>query len=138
MAEKDSSAFLTISEASQTLDVPKRFLRFWEGKFPQIKPMRRGGGRRYYRPKDIDLLKGIKHLLYKDGHTIVGVQAVLKKSGVQYVKTCWQNGAAETTNRGSVGTPLSSNGPAQERNGAQRPIRRVRARRAGPVAGPTS
>lgn len=71
------------------LDVPKHVLRFWEGKFSQVRPMKRGGGRRYYRPEDVDLLRGIRWLLYSDGYTIKGVQRILRDNGVRYVKECW-------------------------------------------------
>ena len=93
--EKSSSAFRTISEVAEELDVPKHVLRFWEGKFPQLRPMKRGGGRRYYRPEDIELLRGIRWLLYSDGYTIKGVQRILRDNGVKFVKLCWrdQNGA---------------------------------------------
>ena len=75
---KSEAAFRTISEVSEDLDVPQHVLRFWESKFPQIKPLKRGGGRRYYRPEDLQLLKRIRDLLYKDGYTIKGVQKLLK------------------------------------------------------------
>ena len=74
---KSEAAFRTISEVSEDLEVPQHVLRFWESKFPQIKPLKRGGGRRYYRPEDIQLLKRIRDLLYKDGYTIRGVQKLL-------------------------------------------------------------
>lgn len=76
---KSASAFRTISEVAAELDLPQHVLRFWEGKFSQIKPMKRGGGRRYYRPEDIDLLRRIRGLLYDDGYTIKGVQKLLKQ-----------------------------------------------------------
>jgi DNA-binding transcriptional MerR regulator len=75
---KSEAAFRTISEVSEDLEVPQHVLRFWEGKFPQIKPLKRGGGRRYYRPEDLHLLKRIRDLLYKDGYTIRGVQKLLR------------------------------------------------------------
>lgn len=75
---KSESAFRTISEVSEDLDVPQHVLRFWESKFPQIKPLKRGGGRRYYRPEDLNLLRHIRDLLYKDGYTIRGVQKLLR------------------------------------------------------------
>lgn len=78
MAGKSPSAFRTISEVAEDLDVPPHVLRFWETKFTQIKPMKRGGGRRYYRPEDVDLLRKIRGLLYQDGYTIKGVQKLLK------------------------------------------------------------
>lgn len=78
MAEKSSDAFRTISEVADDLNVPQHVLRFWEGRFPQIKPMKRAGGRRYYRPEDIELLGRIRDLLYTQGYTIKGVQNLLK------------------------------------------------------------
>ncbi|RJF86962.1 MerR family transcriptional regulator [Oleomonas cavernae] len=84
-AAKHPGAFRTISEVAVELDVPQHVLRFWETKFPQIKPLKRGGGRRYYRPEDVALLKGIRHLLYSDGYTIKGVQKVLRENGAQAV-----------------------------------------------------
>ena len=81
VSEKSADAFRTISEVAEDLDLPQHVLRFWETRFPQIKPMKRGGGRRYYRPDDIELLKGIRFLLYTRGFTIKGVQRILKESG---------------------------------------------------------
>ena len=81
MVIKSPEAFRTISEVSKDLSLPQHVLRFWETKFLQIKPIKRGGGRRYYRPEDVDLLKGIKNLLYNDGYTIRGVQKVIKENG---------------------------------------------------------
>lgn len=89
---KAADAFRTISEVADDLDVPKHVLRFWENRFPQIKPMKRGGGRRYYRPADLDLLRGIKHLLHNEGYTIKGVQKILREQGLEAVKACWQPG----------------------------------------------
>lgn len=91
---KSAEAFRTISEVATEIDVPKHVLRFWEGKFSQLKPMKRGGGRRYYRPGDVDLLKGIRQLLYGNGYTIKGVQKLLKEQGIDYVKSCWQDDPA--------------------------------------------
>jgi DNA-binding transcriptional MerR regulator len=87
---KSSDAFRTISEVAETLRVEKHVLRFWEARFTQVKPMKRGGGRRFYRPADIELLKGIQWLLYSDNYTIRGVQKILKERGVDYVKSCWR------------------------------------------------
>ena len=81
MAIKSPEAFRTISEVSKDLSLPQHVLRFWETKFSQIKPIKRCGGRRYYRPEDVDLLKGIKNLLYNDAYTIRGVQKVIKENG---------------------------------------------------------
>ena len=75
---KSRSAYRTISEVSDEIDVPAHVLRFWETKFLQIKPLKRGGGRRYYRPEDVTLLKIIREFLYSDGYTIKGVQRLLK------------------------------------------------------------
>lgn len=83
--EKSPDAFRTISEVADELDLPQHVLRFWETRFLQIKPMKRGGGRRYYRPDDVDLLKGIRHLLYDHGYTIKGVQKLLKTNGNKFV-----------------------------------------------------
>lgn len=84
--EKAPDAFRTISEVADDLDIPQHVLRFWETRFSQIKPMKRSGGRRYYRPDDVDLLKGIRHLLYGEGYTIRGVQRILKEQGVRSVQ----------------------------------------------------
>ena len=83
MNSKSPEAFRTISEVSKDLSLPQHVLRFWETKFVQIKPIKRGGGRRYYRPEDVRLLKGIKSLLYNDGYTIRGVQKVIKENGTK-------------------------------------------------------
>lgn len=83
--DKSPDAFRTISEVADDLDLPQHVLRFWETRFPQIKPLKRGGGRRYYRPEDVDLLKGIRHLLYDHGYTIKGVQKLLKTNGNKFV-----------------------------------------------------
>ena len=80
-SEKSASAFRTISEVAAELDLPQHVLRFWETKFPQVRPMKRGGGRRYYRPDDLQLLRRIRDLLYVDGYTIKGVQKLLRQSG---------------------------------------------------------
>jgi len=85
MVEKSPDAFRTISEAAEELDVPQHVLRFWETRFTQIKPMKRAGGRRYYRPGDVELLKGVRSLLYREGYTIRGVQKILKEDGAAYV-----------------------------------------------------
>ncbi|MCP4383180.1 MAG: MerR family transcriptional regulator, partial [Hyphomicrobiales bacterium] len=84
--------FRTISEVAKDLDLPQHVLRFWETRFAQIKPMKRGGGRRYYRPDDVDLLRGIKLLLYGEGYTIRGVQRILKEQGPRSVIDAGQAG----------------------------------------------
>lgn len=83
--DKSPEAFRTISEVAEALDLPQHVLRFWETRFSQIKPLKRGGGRRYYRPADVDLLKGIRHLLYEQGYTIKGAQRLLKENGNAFV-----------------------------------------------------
>ena len=92
--EKSVDAFRTISEAAEELDVPQHVLRFWETRFSQIRPMKRGGGRRYYRPEDMDLLRTIRSLLYGEGYTIRGVQRMLKERGVRAVMAMPRGGAA--------------------------------------------
>jgi DNA-binding transcriptional MerR regulator len=91
--EKAPDAFRTISEVADEIDVPQHVLRFWESRFPQIRPMKRGGGRRYYRPDDVDLLRGVRHLLYGEGYTIRGVQRILREQGVAFVQTAWSTNA---------------------------------------------
>src|SRR5262245_27933614 len=91
---KSAEAFRTISEVAAELAIPKHVLRFWEGRFPQIRPMKRGGGRRYYRPEDLDLLRGIRQLLHNEGYTIKGVQKILRESGVDEVKKWGRTGTA--------------------------------------------
>jgi DNA-binding transcriptional MerR regulator len=85
LGAKSPEAFRTISEVSTELDVPQHVLRFWEGRFAQIKPVKRAGGRRYYRPEDVDLLRGIRALLYLEGFTIKGAQKILRDRGLRYV-----------------------------------------------------
>ena len=81
--EKSADAFRTISEVADDLDLPQHVLRFWETRFQQIRPLKRAGGRRYYRPADIVLLRAIRHLLYNEGYTIKGVQRLLKEQGAR-------------------------------------------------------
>jgi len=85
MVAKSPDAFRTISEVAEDLGLPQHVLRFWETRFTQIKPLKRGGGRRYYRPDDVDLLRGIRFLLYSEGYTIRGVQRLLKEQGPRFV-----------------------------------------------------
>ena len=96
-AGKSASAFRTISEVSEELDVPPHVLRFWEGKFSQVRPLKRGGGRRYYRPEDIALLRRIRDLLYSEGYTIKGVQKLLREGRVK--------------DDGQAGEPVASEAP---------------------------
>ncbi len=99
---KAPDAFRTISEVAEDLDLPQHVLRFWESRFPQIRPMKRGGGRRYYRPEDVDLLRGIRHLLYGEGYTIRGVQRILREQGLRTVQSVGQ------------GRPVALPGPARD------------------------
>jgi len=95
-AQKSPEAFRTISEVAVELEVPQHVLRFWETRFGAVGPLKRGGGRRYYRPEDLDLLKGIRTLLYSDGLTIKGVQKILRDRGPRYVAELGRGGASLT------------------------------------------
>jgi DNA-binding transcriptional MerR regulator len=108
---KTPEAFRTISEVSSELDVPQHVLRFWEGRFTQVKPVKRAGGRRYYRPEDVDLLKGIRALLYREGFTIKGVQKVLRERGLRYVA---ELGRGETNPHRTVLSKLPEFVPAPD------------------------
>jgi DNA-binding transcriptional MerR regulator len=105
--DKSPDAFRTISEVAEDLDLPQHVLRFWETRFSQIRPLKRGGGRRYYRPDDVDLLRGIRQLLYGQGYTIKGVQRILKEQGVRSV---------QALGRGEITAPMPppSHGGAEE------------------------
>jgi len=83
--DKSADAFRTISEVAEELDLPQHVLRFWETRFPQIKPLKRAGGRRFYRPHDVDILRAIRRLLYGEGYTIKGVQRILREQGARAV-----------------------------------------------------
>ncbi|WP_395019960.1 MerR family transcriptional regulator [Dongia sp.] len=102
-AEKSATAFRTISEVADDLEVPQHVLRFWETKFPQIRPMKRGGGRRYYRPEDIDLLRAIRDLLYEQGYTIKGVQKLMREGGLKI----GEEGLVETPAEAEVAEPAA-------------------------------
>jgi len=95
LEHKAPDAFRSISEVADELDLPQHVLRFWESRFRDIKPMKRGGGRRYYRPDDVNLLRGIRHLLYGEGYTIRGVQRILREQGAKFVGVVWQEGAPQ-------------------------------------------
>lgn len=107
---KAAEAFRTISEVADELDVQKHVLRFWEARFPQVRPMKRGGGRRYYRPEDMELLRGIRHLLHAEGYTIKGVQKILREQGIDYVKQ--QGRALEVPPRAPAARELPANARA--------------------------
>ncbi len=109
MSMKSPEAFKTISEVSKDLSLPQHVLRFWETKFIQIKPIKRGGGRRYYRPEDVRLLKGIKSLLYNDGYTIRGVQKVIKENGAKQIIELETKNKSFTDTKNSNIDPLNQN-----------------------------
>ncbi len=102
---KSAAAFRTISEVAGELDVPQHVLRFWETKFAQVKPLKRGGGRRYYRPEDVALLRRIKTLLYTDGYTIRGVQKLLREGGVKALR---EEGAAAPAAGDGAASPVQA------------------------------
>lgn len=143
---KSPDAFRTISEVAEDLDLPQHVLRFWETRFREIKPLKRGGGRRYYRPDDVDLLRGIKHLLYDEGYTIRGLQRILKEQGNRFVVSVGRGeisaeaasvlGAAEKT----VAEPTSEDQLAEEEAGAGQGEARApdqrRARTVGEITAP--
>ena len=107
MSEKSVDAFRTISEVADDLKLPQHVLRFWETRFNQIKPMKRGGGRRYYKPDDVELLRGIRYLLYVKGFTIKGVQRILKENGLRFVAAVG-SGDTEILEAMQVGRQASS------------------------------
>jgi DNA-binding transcriptional MerR regulator len=116
---KAPDAFRTISEVAEDLDLPQHVLRFWETRFNQIKPMKRGGGRRYYRPEDVNLLRGIRVLLYGEGFTIRGVQRLLKEKGVGFVAGVGQTGSSRELD----GEPQeASDSLPDETNGSSRSL----------------
>ena len=106
MMDKAADAFRTISEVADELGIQQHVLRFWETKFAQIKPLKRGGGRRYYRPDDVDLLRGIRYLLYGQGYTIKGVQRIIKEHGSKAVIAAWIELSAETQHGAGPVVPL--------------------------------
>ena len=112
--DKSPEAFRTISEVAEALDVPPHVLRFWETRFAQVKPVKRGGGRRYYRPEDVRLLRGIRGLLYDDGMTIKGVQKILRERGIRHVIGL---GTVSGTDGRSGGRPRGRTGAGAEAGG---------------------
>ena len=122
--DKAPDAFRTISEVAAELDVPQHVLRFWESRFREIKPMKRGGGRRYYRPEDLDLLRGIRHLLYGEGYTIRGVQRLLREQGVRFVQNVWQPGAPQPVHQPAEEDEVAEPPPAAE-DAPRLPLRRA-------------
>ena len=121
---KADDAFRTIGEVADELDVPKHVLRFWELKFPQLRPMKRGGGRRYYRPEDTRLLRGIRELLYRDRYTIRGVQKILREQGLEAVKVVGETMAPEA----EAATPEH---PTRNRDVPKSDVRRAEAVESG-------
>jgi len=119
--DKAPDAFRTISEVADELDIPQHVLRFWETRFAQIKPMKRSGGRRYYRPDDVDLLKGIRRLLYGEGYTIRGVQRILKEHGIKSVQGIADQTAAVSFGavEDAVGLSMQEPGEGEEANEAR-------------------
>jgi DNA-binding transcriptional MerR regulator len=105
-AAKSAAAFRTISEVAEELDVPQHVLRFWESKFTQVKPLKRGGGRRYYRPEDVLLLRRIRQCLYQDGYTIKGVQRLLREGALKNMPVA--EAAAEPPARPEAGVAKAS------------------------------
>jgi len=116
--DKAPDAFRTISEVADDLDIPQHVLRFWETRFSQIKPMKRSGGRRYYRPDDVDLLRGIRRLLYGEGYTIRGVQRILREQGIKAVQGLADETAAAPTAVAERPRPAA---PAPQRAAAAEP-----------------
>lgn len=114
--DKAVGAYRTISEVGEELDIPQHVLRFWETRFPQIKPMKRSGGRRYYRPADVLLLKGIRRLLYGEGYTIKGVQRILATQGAGVVQRA---GGASGEELAGIAEAESSRGVAEAAESSQ-------------------
>ena len=112
---KSPEAFRTISEVADALDVPPHVLRFWETRFAQVKPVKRGGGRRYYRPEDVRLLRGIRGLLYDDGMTIKGVQKILRERGVRHVIGLGTEAGLEASAEPEEAAALPTPGAAERR-----------------------
>ncbi len=138
-AKKAPDAFRTISEVADELELPQHVLRFWETRFSQIKPLKRGGGRRYYRPQDVDLLRGIRHLLYGEGYTIRGVQRILRQQGLRFVVAAW-HGAVDASI--GIDSDLADNrdrptAPSEDESAsAQRMAQRLARTRSRPLSPP--
>jgi len=117
---KTAEAFRTISEVAEDLDVPQHVLRFWETRFAHVRPLKRGGGRRYYRPEDVTLLKGIRKLLYGEGFTIKGVKKILKEKGASHVSGLGGGGRARAVTMvdGDIGVPVSRALPSERLSAA--------------------
>ncbi len=118
--DKSPEAFRTISEVADEMDLPQHVLRFWETRFPQIKPLKRGGGRRYYRPDDVDLLRAVKQLLYGEGYTIKGVQKLLREQGAASVARGLVGGETTKAAAAPVETPSAARSAAAAGPAARR------------------
>ena len=118
MDHKAPEAFRSISEVAAELGLPQHVLRFWESRFHDIRPMKRGGGRRYYRPEDVNLLRGIRHLLYGEGYTIRGVQRILREQGAKFVAVVWQEGAPQPPHGASEEDDLTEEAASAEAEAA--------------------
>jgi DNA-binding transcriptional MerR regulator len=132
--DKSPEAFRTISEVAETLDVPPHVLRFWETRFTQVKPVKRGGGRRYYRPEDVRLLRGIRGLLYDDGMTIKGVQKILRERGVRHVIGLGTEPEAEAPVEAAPPAAEAAPAPAARTRPAPKPRQPADANGRGPEA----
>jgi DNA-binding transcriptional MerR regulator len=144
--DKAPDAFRTISEVADDLDIPQHVLRFWETRFPQIKPMKRSGGRRYYRPDDVDLLRGIRRLLYGEGYTIRGVQRILKEHGIKAVQGLVDGSTAlpafaapaDEAMRGHAGDEEALEGGAEQEEAAPGPTLSISRATVAPPAPPAN
>ncbi|MGB8275983.1 MAG: MerR family transcriptional regulator [Alphaproteobacteria bacterium] len=133
--KKSPSAFRTISEVSEELDVPQHVLRFWETKFAQVRPLKRGGGRRYYRPEDVRVLVRIRELLYRDGYTIKGVQRLFREEGSKIGDAeALESGPEQTAAAAAADfSPLAGNGTGGTRPGAAKSVGAVGPSRLAPA-----
>jgi DNA-binding transcriptional MerR regulator len=134
---KAPDAFRTISEVAEEINVPQHVLRFWESRFVQIRPLKRGGGRRYYRPDDVDLLRGVRHLLYGEGYTIRGVQRILREEGLAFVQGVWRPGAEPPPREADETEALDGDEPATLRADDEPPFFGASSS-AGPAGEPAS
>ncbi len=136
---KSADAFRTISEVSTELDVPKHVLRFWEQRFKQLKPLKRGGGRRFYRPEDVELIKGIQTLLNRDAYTIRGVQKILREHGVERVKRLAgeDSGGSLLAALHRMNVEQSMAEPSSPANGQETPRKKKASRGEAGAAAPT-
>lgn len=135
--DKSPDAYRTISEVADELGLPQHVLRFWETRFPQIKPLKRGGGRRYYKPDDIDLVRGIQTLLYSEGYTIKGVQRILKEDGVKPVQMVGR-GSTFSGERSDADEPDDDVFTADEIEAEDEPMGELHATRDEPKKGKTT